>query len=140
MIIFSTILPSRGTKERLLVVVKMTLGSMSLHVFCHRSCTSLLLLLTASTRMVHVVCECDKQISAPWSCVICFSYLMPTCACGQECGIIVVTANMCTQYTAIIPSSTLLLTQNDLNKSAKYTSDISFDGISKHPWPSWVSW
>lgn len=55
MIIFSTILPSRGTKERLLVVVKMTLGSMSLHVFCHRSCTSLLLLLTASTLFVNVI-------------------------------------------------------------------------------------
>ena len=84
--------------------------------------------------------QTKQLISAPWSYVLCFYYIFVALLylgsgmqhhCWCHCQSL---------YTDIIPYTTHHLTSDDLHKSAKHTSEINPDGISKHPWPSWVSW
>ena len=83
--------------------------------------------------------QTKQLISAPWSYVLCFYYIF-VALLYLGSGMQHHRCHWQSLYTDIIPYTTHHLTWDDLHKSAKHTSEINPDGISKHPWPSWVSW
>jgi hypothetical protein len=129
----------------LLLVVFVAIGSL-LHVLQSRWRSSLLIVCAVALfSIAHYDACCfwiwqTKQfISVPWSYVLCFYYIF-VALLYLGSGMQRLRCHCQSLYTDNIPYTTHHLTSDDLHKSAKHTSEINLDGISKHPWPSWVSW